>query len=887
MGNISPQLATSQLLDDVPPLPPASNTNNNARSSKGKSQAQYARDIFHEQVPLIMYFFAGTCLVTLLLTKVHWILSILVAACSAHVLWKKLETASRDAQWEHQIAAGDAEQSGGETVEWLNKTLATVWPIINSEYFAPFVDLLEDSLMTQVPGIVHSVRVEDMDQGSIPLRVKSFKVLPSDLDSFFKGAVPSSSDDSDHEGAGASEGLDENSLVDTGDYVNLEVTFAYRGSRPKSGKHKTKNATNNDSGDSSTPIGASATSAADAEQLDQLGDAPTEKIHMLIYMSIGLQKIAAVEVPVWVEMIGIEGKMRVRLQMTPVAPFIKHAAVTFVGAPKLEMSAKPLGRKMVIDAMNLPLISSYALHSVEDVIKGFIAPKSYTIDVANLLGAGDGPSDVYSIGLIVLVIHQASNLPAADTNGNSDPFVQVGYGRAGRTLYTSRVLTKTKDPIWQETAFLLVSPDELRDRERLRLTVFDADRFSSDDPLGKVEISIDRLIRKFESGSLKKSNDVFETRTDDLRPMRRGAKVQGNLKYSVGFFGLAHPDGAGLGPRRQNLLKAAASRAPESAKATDVSSSPPPVPEKDIEPTAENPLHQFMTPFDRFIHGLGLPMDDSVLDARRVRKERVSELVTMIEGAKLATAAPPDPSHPAGILAFHIHSIHNLEVKTTQRSYSNSKRLSQKMRYSDMGEDVLVEGTGAGKLPSSYVQVFLNDEAVFRTRTKTLNPRPYINGGSERYIGDWTTARIDFTVRDARMREGDPILGCVGLKLADVLTKTSKSTEWYTLTGGIGFGKIRITLLFRSIEIVVPRPLRGWNIGVLEVARCRAVGLASQMFDTKECHIMFETVGGRVETTNVESYEEYESGEGADATVGFEWPLKSPLRLPVRQRYRE
>jgi hypothetical protein len=97
---------------------------------------------------------------------------------------------------------------------------------------------------------------------------------------------------------------------------------------------------------------------------------------LLIYMAIGLQKLAAVEVPVWIEMLGIEGKMRLRLQLTPAAPFVKHVAFCFVGAPRIEISAKPLGRRMVIDAMNLPLISSYVLRSIEAVIRDFIAPQS-------------------------------------------------------------------------------------------------------------------------------------------------------------------------------------------------------------------------------------------------------------------------------------------------------------------------------------------------------------------------------------------------------------------------------------------------------------------------------------------------------------------------------
>ncbi|PWN49063.1 hypothetical protein IE53DRAFT_165652 [Violaceomyces palustris] len=869
---------------------------------------------FKDQAPTILTFFCATGIAVTFLRSVHWSICLLLIAGSAHYLWKKLERAGKDAAWEVEMKQASQKLSDfgqdGETVEWLNKSLATLWPLINADCFAPFVDLLEDSLMTQVPGIVHGVRVEDVDQGSIPLRIKSFRVLESDDKSFIEGAVAQAKKDqgeadtdtgSDSHGRRdaslVAEADDDDTGVDTGDYVNLEITFAYRGSRP--GKGKRSKTTTNAVADR---IEKSGVSGAEVEDEDVLAaDTPAEKIHMLIYMSIGLQKIAAVEVPVWVEMVGIEGKMRLRLQMTPVAPFVKHAAVTFVGPPALEMSAKPLGRKMVIDAMNLPLISSYALRSVEEVIQGFIAPKSYTVDVAALLGAGDGPQDTYAVGVICLVLHQAIDLAAADVNGKSDPFVQASFARAGKPLFTTRVIVKTREPIWQETCFLLVSPDEIRDHERLRLTVFDADRFSADDPLGRIDISIDRLIRNSREKGQQKSRKYFVTRTDDLMPMRRGGSVQGKLKYSVGFFSLAHSVGSNMSPRQTALMEKAAERGassmkeikvmdfaadrgdPHAAQSEDLADQlrSPVNPEGGTVPwSSDQGLDQFMTPFDRFINRLGLPMDDEVLKKRMERKSRVAKLVSMIEGAKAATRDPPSPEFPSGILAFHIHAIHNLEIPSTQRSYSNSKRLGQKQRYT-ANEDATAEGSG--KLPSSYVQVLLNDEAVFRTRTKTLNPRPYINGGSERFIGDWTTARIDFVVRDQRMREGDPIIGCVGLRVSEVLKKGSRSCEWYTLTGGLGFGKIKITILFRSIEISVPRPLRGWNVGVLEVGSCRVIGLPRLEFEKKECHVLFETVGGKAETTNVEPVDEH--SDSVAATVEYKWPLKGPVRVPVRQRY--
>jgi hypothetical protein len=869
-----------------------------------------AQDAFKETINMTMLFFGGTVLAALFVAKYSILAAATISICSGHILYKTLTQRADDAKWALEMQAATQRAAGlnegEESVEWLNKALATAWPLINADYFAPLVDLLEDSLMTQVPGVVHNVRVEDMDQGSIPLRVKSFRVLPSDESAFLQGAVAQARKDAGQSGADVPSGSndgdadDPDTGVDVGDHVNLEVTFTYRGATTKKGLFRT--ATNNASSQSKASGNVAAGHQTESDdELDQLKDVPTERIHMLLYLSVGLQKIAAVDIPVWIEMVGIEGKARVRLQMTPVAPFVKHAAVTFVGAPKLEISAKPLGKKMVIDAMNLPLMSSYVLHAVEDVIKGFIAPLSYTVDVAGLLGAGDGPQDVYAVGVICFVLHQADDLPAADSNGQSDPFVQASFARAGKPLFTSRIIRKRRDAVWQETGFLLVSPDEVRDHDRLRFTVFDADRFSSDDPLGKIEISLHRLIRKFRPDGVGRSTNLLETRTDQLLPMRKGASVQGTLKYSVGFFGLAHAPGAGFAPSRRKLLRGITTTAADDAGSIDLVSPAhgesqaaddkilPPIPGQaaSTSESGADDLSAYMTGFDRFVHGLGLPMDNETLRKRKLRKERVQNLASMIEGAKLATVDPPTVELPSGILAFHIHSITGLEVPGTQKSLGgSSKRLSQKSRNGPAPTDESqAEGGSAGKLPSSYVQVFLNDEAIFRTRTKSLNPRPYINAGSERFVGDWTTARIDFTVRDARMRESDPILGCVGLRLADVLTESSRTTGWYTLTGGLGYGKIRITLLFRSVELSVPRPLRGWNVGIVEVASIKATGVPQSLLDKKPAHISLETVGGKVSTDDVDAAEDYESGMGEDATVSYAFPLKEPIRLPVRQRY--
>jgi hypothetical protein len=63
------------------------------------------------------------------------------------------------------------------------------------------------------------------------------------------------------------------------------------------------------------------------------------------------------------------------------------------------------------------------------------------------------------------------------------------------------------------------------------------------------------------------------------------------------------------------------------------------------------------------------------------------------------------------------------------------------------------------------------------------------------------------------MRQHDPILGVVPLKLSDILQTSSQVTRWYPLDGGVGFGRIRISLLFRSIETRLPPNQLGWDVG--------------------------------------------------------------------------
>lgn len=244
-------------------------------------------------------------------------------------------------------------------------------------------------------------------------------------------------------------------------------------------------------------------------------------------------------------------------------------------------------------------------------------------------------------------------------------------------------------------------------------------------------------------------------------------------------------------------------------------------------------------------------------------------------------ASPPDPDWPAGILAFHVHSIQGLEVTRTQRSFKAGNLPGGAAKTQITTEDPTSEGSGS--LPSSYVQVFLNDQPTLRTRTKKYDPRPFINAGTERVVYDWRAARIDFVVRDSRQRESDAILGVVGLKVADVLANGARKSAWYTLTGGLGYGKMHVTLLWRSAHLPIPRALSGWNVGMLEISHLSAQ-VDAHVYEGKDAHFIFDTNGGRIKTENLPA----QSG-GIDSLSSYTQDLASsgaaPLRMPVRQRY--
>ena len=145
---------------------------------------------------------------------------------------------------------------------------------------------------------------------------------------------------------------------------------------------------------------------------------------------------------------------------------------------------------------------------------------------------------------------------------------------------------------------------------------------------------------------------------------------------------------------------------------------------------------------------------------------------------------------------------------------------------------------------------------------------------------DWRSGIITVTVRDSRNREHDPIIGVVPLKLSDILETSSQVTRWYPLDGGIGFGRIRISLLFRSIETRLPPQQLGWDVGTVEFMGDRVVATDFP----HHAKIKMRT-GGSI--GKIGRHLCHNNTEGS----GYYWDLskeqdRKAARLPVKFRYR-
>ncbi|KAK3952708.1 hypothetical protein QBC32DRAFT_211965 [Pseudoneurospora amorphoporcata] len=633
-----------------------------------------------------------------------------------------------------------------ESAAWLNGLLAAVWPLINPDLFASIADMLEDVMQASLPKLVRMVSVDDIGQGSEAFRLLGVKWLPT-------GAAGKSVDDqgklkdagaNDREvkGEGQVQGgreadtLHEGMEAEEGDFVNMELAFAYR---PRSS-------------------GKSIASKAKHAHL-----------YLKFYLPGGLA------VPVWVELKGIVGIVRLRLQLTPDPPFFELCTLTFLGQPRVNLSCVPLSRHLP-NLMDIPLISSFVQSAVDAALAEYVAPKSLTLDLKNMLVGDDFKKDTVTRGVVAVYIKKARGFKCGDggfgpIEGSSDSYVTVSWGKVGKPMFSTRIIIDEQEPTWNEWAYILVSPDELNAQENLRIQIWDSDKHTADDDLGRVEVSLKELMHSEET------KNKMHDREDRLMASDPDETMPGTISWAVGYFAKAHIQQSQLGKQTFD----------SSIRSLDQL-------KQQVHETTESKLREASLSKDK---------------SQEKHQQEVQDFKAKED--QMIISSPPPPSMPSGILSIQIHNITGLEITPLNQDRNRSTGADE------VKEDAAEQSDA---LPDSYCTIILNQRKIYRTRTKPKNAKPFFNAGTERFVKDWSTCEVIISVRDSREGEEDPLLGVVYLPLRKVFEHRSQVMGTFPLSGGIGNGRVRVSLVWRAVEMgdsVMGGELRGWDMGTVEV----------------------------------------------------------------------
>ena len=229
----------------------------------------------------------------------------------------------------------------------------------------------------------------------------------------------------------------------------------------------------------------------------------------------------------------------------------------------------------------------------------------------------------------------------------------------------------------------------------------------------------------------------------------------------------------------------------------------------------------------------------------------------------MVTSTAPLQDYSTGILSIQIHNITGLEFE----------KIKKNQAYGDEGDDT---AEGIGDLPSSYATIILNHQTVFKTRTKPKNAKPFFNAGTERLIRDWRTTEVMVSVRDSRTHENNPLLGLVYLPLGRIFSTRSQVIDNYPLVGGIAYGRVRISMVFRSIKLQFPQELLGWDTyATLEIIS--SITSRNLPHDLQDLRLKL-----RAGINRGKMYISRSNGDGESHWTGKH---ERPVRLAVRKRY--
>lgn len=678
-----------------------------------------------------------------------------------------------------------------ESVEWLNAAIAVVWRQIDPATFIPIADQIEDVMQQSLPGFIQAVKISDLSHGANPFRLVCMRALADVMgekgypradwiDQGEKEERPKEDKvaekkqvENDADGDGISDD------DEAGDFYNVEVSFSY-----------------------SAKPGASAKDRA-------------ENMHLLIEFFLGAYDLFQVPFPIWAQIEHISGTLRVRAQFIASPPYVRNVTVSLMGVPRVEVSVQPM-TKALPNLLDLPLISSFVKMAIAAASNAFVAPKSMTLNMEEML-SGAAATDTQAVGVLWVVVGAGENLSAQDSNGKSDPYVNVAFAKFGRPLFSSRIIFEDLNPNWNEGVPILVTKDDIRANEELSIQLWDSDERTADDIVGRV--------RNIPLSELIKEPNVMHKRSDPLAGFEDADEMLGTFHWQVGWFEKAELSKQLEKETRERKEK----EEEEEKKKNGEKYKKPPPPTKDQEEA---------------------PAD--------------------------ATLTPPDPKWPSAILGINVGSISALATREIEEG------LKGKDREGSFGQDV--DATQEGKnLPSAYVEIVVNDDIVYKTRVKPYSNAPVFNAGTEVFVRDWKRAQVTLIVRDARVREHDPILGIVSLPLAEAMKEASAIEKPYSIQDGVGYGRVNLSMNLRPVKLELPRTQLGWDTATVELLSEISITGASPEWESK-------LKAKRIRASTGDDTVKLRAGEGVDQTTSNggsddNGEDEAIARLPLYDRY--
>ena len=208
-----------------------------------------------------------------------------------------------------------------------------------------------------------------------------------------------------------------------------------------------------------------------------------------------------------------------------------------MGVPAVEVSVTPM-LKSLPNILDLPLISTFVKMAIAAGTAEYVAPKSMTLNMQELL-SGAAIGDTRAVGVFIITIHHAEDLSIQDKSGTrsllflrersvaclatSDipepcffrsplrleviqavrirtlcecaarpchrpprarrltrfllfsSLFSLAYAKFGKPLYSTRIIMADLNPVFEETCALLLTADEVKSEESLSLMLWDSD----------------------------------------------------------------------------------------------------------------------------------------------------------------------------------------------------------------------------------------------------------------------------------------------------------------------------------------------------------------------------------------------------------------------------